>query len=821
MEVEFEEWISAALQHVCPDRAESIEELAEKISVVGSYVLDLDEANVDIIERKIFEVFPNIDSSEELSLDLMVEYLIVISVSQKCAKKSEFVKIIMAMEKDAQEFLMQIIQEHIVASKNAVSSAPPTPATAATPVQQQQSSSEKRKRAQDDDEEGSKRQCPSCHDNRNSIQKLQAELKSQHEISSAMITKLNYSLSAEATKVVDIEVLMIEKDKQIYTLQQQAEIPKKQAQEFEKLTAVVEEKKRQMNQLQDELDCMKPKALKADQLETMVSKLRDRLEEFNEIKSQLKQEQSSHHETHTKYLQYHDEVNELRKCKNLMEEYRSQLLELQISSEELKMSYQEIEKERNQLKYHLEQVTGHDMKQLQDQSHYLSHQLQLASEEMREQSRYQGIGEGMNEFNSTLVQELNLLKQEKEQMTALLSASSVESLEKLTKENEESKLLITSLQQKLFMTKNTLQETQQQLASTQQTLFVTKTNYATSMEEFKATQGLAEEDRRSGRRRHLENVYLLTTQQETMIKQLKHSQSIAMEELEQRTKQEITYQQQLALQHQLQLDEESMKRKKSERLKKFYESESQRYKLQCQLLSNSSQQDGTSNGLFGITNTNSSNTVAVSNEEMNIMHNQLHNAQTEIAHLKEQLSQQQQQLPVLTTAAAVLIFDENAPPAMTAIPAASTTSQSLKVSASSRIAAARSSLSRPASRVTTQAANASTKALRGTDSASGKGTSMQCFLEQTELNDKRLEQFAREKKELVSRSLEDKKEKNELSQKLLMVDKENESLKKELRKLTLDKERMERQMMKNGIALPPSSSTLTSRSFEKENRMNV
>ena len=61
------------------------------------------------------------------------------------------------------------------------------------------------------------------------------------------------------------------------------------------------------------------------------------------------------------------------------------------------------------------------------------------------------------------------------------------------------------------------------------------------------------------------------------------------------------------------------------------------------------------------------------------------------------------------------------------------------------------------------------------------------YLEQTQLNEKRVEQMAREKREMLSKTLEENKEKMELSQKLLLMDKENSQLKSDLRKITLEK----------------------------------
>jgi uncharacterized protein (DUF342 family) len=72
------------------------------------------------------------------------------------------------------------------------------------------------------------------------------------------------------------------------------------------------------------------------------------------------------------------------------------------------------------------------------------------------------------------------------------------------------------------------------------------------------------------------------------------------------------------------------------------------------------------------------------------------------------------------------------------------------------------------------------------------------YAEQAELHEKHIEQLAREKRDLITKSLEENKEKMELSQRILALDKENATLKAELRKRTLEKERLERNLMKTG-----------------------
>lgn len=68
------------------------------------------------------------------------------------------------------------------------------------------------------------------------------------------------------------------------------------------------------------------------------------------------------------------------------------------------------------------------------------------------------------------------------------------------------------------------------------------------------------------------------------------------------------------------------------------------------------------------------------------------------------------------------------------------------------------------------------------------------YLEQTEVIDKRVEQLIREKRELLSKNLEENKERIEISQKLICSEREVRNLKAKVTKMTLEKERSERRI---------------------------
>ena len=72
------------------------------------------------------------------------------------------------------------------------------------------------------------------------------------------------------------------------------------------------------------------------------------------------------------------------------------------------------------------------------------------------------------------------------------------------------------------------------------------------------------------------------------------------------------------------------------------------------------------------------------------------------------------------------------------------------------------------------------------------------YLEETDVIDKRVEQLTREKRELLSKNLEENKERIELSLKLTVSEREVRNLKAKVTKMTLEKERAERRAANQG-----------------------
>ena len=94
-------------------------------------------------------------------------------------------------------------------------------------------------------------------------------------------------------------------------------------------------------------------------------------------------------------------------------------------------------------------------------------------------------------------------------------------------------------------------------------------------------------------------------------------------------------------------------------------------------------------------------------------------------------------------------------------------------------------------RSSTNAANSNTNS-----NSANNTNSTSISIEQIELADKRISQLTQERRELLSKNLEENKEKMEISQKYLLMERELNSNKSKMTKLVLEKERLERRLDK-------------------------
>lgn len=218
-------------------------------------------------------------------------------------------------------------------------------------------------------------------------------------------------------------------------------------------------------------------------------------------------------------------------------------------------------------------------------------------------------------------------------------------------------------------------------------------------------------------------------------------------------------------------------RRRADLKRKFFETETHRLKSQLQLAL-------TSNGSGNVD-------VDTAIKEMKTMQMQLEDANAELSHLRS--------ITGSSSSGAAGGDSELAQPAAAA-PSVAAAEHSTSIATSRPLRAVRVKQSKTDDKDILASLN--TNATGGINSSSN-GAPINIYgytnyLEQAELNEKKIEQLTKEKREMLSKSLEESKEKVEISQKLLVSEKQVTTLKDTVRKLELKVSRMEREMMKSG-----------------------
>ena len=818
---------------------------AESLQTVGRSIfsLSIHSTLYDIVSEisRIYRIDCDVDD-----LDMIVEYTLLHGVSEHCDLRGDFVQGIMSLEPDVQIYLMQIIEEkmmqndpiesplkinehdnfssHMVDVPNLGGMVP----SQHDIIEQEDINHTGMERMR----ESKSFSCFECIEKDQLTKKLNNEIENLHTKYQQETQKLKEEISMNRNKLVDLELLIIERDDLIFQHKNKLMDYDKHQEKLDASNVRINQLEEQLQAVQDDLEVLKPQAVKLDHAEAQLERYRSKLDELNDIKQQLKAESSSHSSTYDKLMTLEQEVEGLRKLKPQLEEYRQQHAESVIAIKELEINLKAKEIEVHGLRAENISLRNNHAEQLH-QSIHLQDELRSTAEQLREKDQLNGIGEGMSELNPLLMQELNRLRIENKDLMTKIDKSSLQSLEALNKELSDQKCVSTSLQKKYMTTKDTLEKAFNDI----QTLSSNLTDKIFEVKELKSilqeSDFMFEEEKRTLRvvfnnkikfsekrsRHQMELVdighnevfriyhkslevahdqlastevqlhHMTDLQSETSqalhkcetdldgmtrlrdlmevehceeIIQLKSESSLAIEMKDKQhedDRRSLHEQHSLALQSERQqvilleadLEQERMKRRKIERQKKYHEMDAHRQKAQLQA--------NGSNGGFGSNGEGIEEVLT----EFKSMQSLLEIAQNEIVVLKSQLG--------------------------------STNHDS---------DSARLSNGSDALKGTT---TSTTDGYRSNSTNNMRTMGYSCYLEQTEFSDKKIEQLVKEKRDLLSRNLEEAKEKNEISQKLLLVEKENTMLRAEIRKITLDKERNERKLFKQ---IENSSKTSTS-----------
>eukprot|EP01039_Chlorochromonas_danica_P005224 gene5224-5755_t len=694
-------------------------EQAAIIISVAAVLLDLSPTiTLEEVIHQLITVHPTCSTLTSSSLlEEIAEVLLFHAVSEHCAHRADCVQLILSLDEDSQLYLMETIKQYISKQPDEV-----------------QEEDEEEEEAVSDPLAGSTSSssatCAQCAHLTHHLDLLRAEVGNQAKAFEKEVNEFKRRLAMESSRLEDCEGLLFQKEQLMADLQKQFDSQGDELKEAKKAQYELIQLQHMLTTLQDEVEVLRPQADRADLLENNLNKLRERLEEMSEVKQQLKVEVNGHQETYSKLVAAELELSELRGLKAQIEQYRSELAEVMITNEDyLKrlegQSYRIRELEA--MNDHL--ASGQEQQYRQQRS--LTQELQQTSEQLRTQTRYQGIGEGISELNPILMQELHKLRTENADLIAKIARCSTDSLMQLEKEIGDVKCINSNLQQKWSQTKDQLQAAEAMIVLLNEQLC---TERQAAKEQIQSLQ---------------ENMQTLQSQYESRLAvETQRVMTISGE-----------------------LEEEVLKRRRLERTKRLLDTELQRLKVQ--LNGANSAGEGGCLPLSG--------DYALAAKEMKSMQEQIDQQQIEIASLK-------QQLHCSGAMAMAVAADSSSVPVGTKRPLQPCVGGSEGIGAT------------PTSGLRARALRSANAQTVGGSATASASQSIQSFIEQTELNEKKLEQLNREKREILSKSLEDNKEKMELGQKLVIAEKENIFLKNELRKVRLEKERLERKLMKEGDA---------------------
>ena len=495
----------------------------------------------------------------------------------------------------------------------------------------------------------------------------------------------------------------------------------------------------------------------------------------------------------------------------------------------------------NVLKKENEKLLGGQREQFQ-QSQSLAEELKITAEQLREVERGGGIGEGLNEFNPVLMQELERLRAENKTMSDKLDKSSLEKLAAMEKEINDQKAINSSLQVKWTSSKDSLANANNQIAKLTLSINCKELELLDLVKRFNESTLMAQEEinmvkhntmclfdaesikfeiELSRRKQDFDssinkiseslkysqtslveanneielilnenkqqNEKIITLEKQVsdltdaideerkhnleIIEKIENEYKLEIENIEKHSKdntirQEEKYCKLLDEEKsryfilKADLEEETIKRRKVERVKKFYEAEVQRHKTQLQVVTNSAD---------GISNKDIDSVI----KELKAMQQELDEARQEINFLRNNnvKSVNSESLDLLP------------------MPESTSRRQSISGKMAGRVL--RSKEIEEYSDGYTSTFQFSGSLTNNVNSSVPFSThpsgqyGLTGYLEQAELSEKKIDVLTREKREMISKTLEENKEKMEISQKLLLSEKEISTLKAELRKITV------------------------------------
>jgi hypothetical protein len=433
----------------------------EKFLTLGQVIFELpDNSNLMDVVSHIMKIY-KVELSED-STELITEYYLVHALSDNCYNKSDYVCGIMTLEKQVQEFIMDIIRRNINSIENEIVDESPENVNCKNCI------------AKDVEINNMKLELSDLVEKLNEDVIDKEKLKdllskeSENEFKESKILELEDTLKNVQEKLDRVSQNMLDSDMQVLSLStdlaRRIEYTEQLEVKHNEVTTLYTKLLLQSNEMRDELDILRPKADRTDGAEIQLDKLRSKLEELQEIKNQLKTESVSHNATFAKMVDYEIELEELRKLKNHMDEYRTQNQEYKLSTDEMKIKLDEKEHELNRMREENE-VLAREERKVVSQAQSIEEELKITLERLRELERVGGVGDGMSELNPTLMGELYRLRVMNKDLQKSLENSAIEMVEELRRELTDEKIKSSATHAKWIQTQCTLEKSLSEIDS--------------------------------------------------------------------------------------------------------------------------------------------------------------------------------------------------------------------------------------------------------------------------------------------------------------------------------------------------------------------
>ncbi|KAJ1429073.1 hypothetical protein B484DRAFT_449532 [Ochromonadaceae sp. CCMP2298] len=804
--------------HECDDISEE-----DTVLIVGRSILSLPESSpVDVIVNEVAAIY---SSDEESSMSEVVEYILVHAVSEHCSLRATFVEGIMGMEPDVQMYLMEIIQNKLVNQEEAEQVAEEDvegeeeEVTIDLDMKPQERAITAEKVPQDSE-------CTKCAERDTSVQQLQGEIASLNEQHRASTLHLKEEVSSASNRIVDLELVIVEKEDLLFKNEQAAEHLETQRGRTQTAEAKALQLEEQLVVLQDEVDVLRPQAVKLDLAESQLGRFRSKLDELSDIQQQLRVESASHSDTFDKLVLLEGEVEGLRKLKPQVDQYRAQFAETSIATQELQLRLQDKEVQAERLQGEISLLRGGQSDQ-QHQQQTMAEELRATAEQLRLRERVNGIGEGMSELNPALMQELNKLRTENKDLLGKLDQTSVAALEANRMELGDQKAVNGSLQKKWMATKESLDKavTDIQVLSARvidrDAACVSLTHRlqeasAMGQEEVCGWRLRSSQQLQFATRRHADAFALVHTGHASVNTIYSESLQQAHAALED-TQGQLQGMTGLQSETAQRLEESGGQLQEAGRKRKAMEMEHEEAVQQLDAKHTKDQHEATLSTQQLMLEEQQRSAAALGLEQQRALGLVADLEQETLKRRKIERQKKFHELEAQRQKAQLQVAGSSGGAMGDGVEAALAELRSMQQQlddAHGELAVLRAGGGSVAvSAVAEGRAPGRTRSQSSYAGAADEVGSMRLsgYLEQAEVSDKRIEMLTREKRELLSKSLEEIKERNEVAQKLLITERENGALKDQLRKALLDRERSERKLTKELEAALGSGSSGTNK----------